>query len=143
MDMGLILGLVVLTLVVVPLALIIIYASRYRRVPPDKAMVVYGRKTTKTGARGYSVYTGGGRFIWPIVEAVDFLPLDVRTLVLSVQDIVTDVRTSGAKVNIKSVAQVKVASDPASLATAAEQLLHKSDPEINEIAQKTLDVRYL
>jgi flotillin len=102
-------------------------------------MVIYGRRVAKAGKKGYSVLTGGGKFIIPIIEGVDFLPLDVRTLILSVTDIVTDVKTSGAKVNIKSVAQVKIASDPASLDTAAEQLLHKSDPEINEIATKTLE----
>jgi flotillin len=139
MDPMWVIVLVVVCLVIAFMAGIIVYATRYKRVPPDKAMVVYGRRTEKTGKRGYSVLTGGGKFIWPIVEAVDYLPLDVRTLLLSVQDIVTDVKTSGAKVNIKSVAQIKVASDPNSLATAAEQLLHKSDAEINEIAQKTLE----
>jgi flotillin len=121
------------------MAFILIYAARYKRVPPDKAMVVYGKKVERAGQKGYKVLSGGGKFIWPIVEAIEFLPLDVRTLVLSVTDIVTDVKTSGAKVNIKAVAQVKIASDPASLSTAAEQLLHKSDPAINEIAQKTLE----
>ena len=62
----------------------------------------------------------------PIVEGVAFLPLDVRTLTLSVTDIVTDVKTSGAKVNIKAVAQIKIGSSPILLHTAAEQLLHKS-----------------
>jgi flotillin len=128
---------VVASIVIPVFALIIIYASRYRRVPPDKAMVVYGKhKATK---KGYEVLTGGGKFIWPIVEAVDFLPLDVRTLVISVTDIVTEVKTSGAKVNIKAVAQIKIGSKENLLADAAEQLLHKSDPEINEIAQRTLE----
>ncbi|WP_455391987.1 flotillin family protein [[Eubacterium] cellulosolvens] len=138
-DSTVILGMVVMTVVIIFMALVLIYAARYKRVPPDKAMVVYGKKVEKVGAKGYKVLTGGGKFIWPIVEAVEFLPLDVRTLVLSVTDIVTDVKTSGAKVNIKAVAQIKIASDPTSLATAAEQLLHKSDPAINEIAQKTLE----
>ena len=34
---------------------------------------------------------------------------------------------------------MKIASDEASLYTAAEQLLHKKDDQINEIAQKTLE----
>ncbi len=120
------------------LILILTYANRYKRVSPDKAMVIYGRKTTK-GGKGYEVVSGGGRFIWPIFQGFEFMPLDVRTLEISVTDIVSDVKTSGAKVNIKAVAQVKIASDLASLNTAAEQLLHKSDKEINEIALKTLE----
>jgi flotillin len=88
-------------IIIAILAGIAVYASRYKRVPPDKAMVIYGRRVAKAGKKGYSVLTGGGKFIIPIIEGVDFLPLDVRTLILSVTDIVTDVKTSGAKVNIE------------------------------------------
>jgi flotillin len=118
------------------LSMFAIYASRYKKVPPDKAMVVYGRKR---GGKGYEIISGGGKFIWPIVEAYEFLPLDVRTLDISVNDIVTDVEISGAKMNIKSVTQIKISSHPATLKTGAEHLLHKSDREINEIAMKTLE----
>jgi flotillin len=124
----------------VAVALFVTYASRYKKVPPDKAMVVYGRKMKAVaGKRAYQVISGGGKFIWPVVESYEFLPLDVRTLDVNVRDIVTDVTTSGAKVNIKSVAQVKISSERSSLDTAAEQLLHKSDAAINEIALKTLE----
>jgi len=128
----------ILIIAVLIFILIGIYASRYKKVPPDKAMVIYGKKARK-GERGYSVVSGGGKFIWPVFQGYDFLPLDVRTLEIVVTDIVTDVKTSGAKLNIKAVTQYKIASDEASLYTAAEQLLHKADPEINEIAQKTLE----
>jgi flotillin len=128
----------VLILAVLIFILIGIYASRYKKVPPDKAMVIYGKRARK-GTRGYSVVSGGGKFIWPVFQGFDFLPLDVRTLEIVVTDIVTDVKTSGAKLNIKAVTQFKIASDEASLYTASEQLLHKADPEINEIAQKTLE----
>jgi flotillin len=119
------------------LSAILMYSWRYKKVPPDKAMVVYGRK--QIGRKGYQVISGGAKFIVPIIESYEFLPLDVRTLDVNVNDIVTDVARSGAKVNIKTVAQVKVSSDPATLDTAAEHLLHKTDPEINEIAMKTLE----
>ena len=132
-------GILVFIIIIAIMSLVAIYATRYKRVPPDKAMVVYGKKVDPKSRKGYMVLTGGGKFIWPVVNAVEFLPLDVRTLILSVTDIVTDVKTSGARVNIKSVAQIKIASDPVSLDTAAEQLLHKSDPAINEIATKTLE----
>lgn len=138
LDIGLIVILAVVMFFLVVLILIGIYAARYQKVPPDKAMVVYGRKVKK-GARGYQVVSGGGKFILPVVQGFDFLPLDVRTLEIVVTDIVTDVKTSGAKMNIKAVTQVKIASDMDSLYTASEQLLHKTDPEINEIAQKTLE----
>jgi flotillin len=113
-----------------------LYARRYVRVPPNMAMVVFGRKR---GDVGYNIVRGGGQFIIPIFEDYAYLPLNIRTLEIVVTDIVTDVMKSGAKVNIKAVAQVKVASDEASLETAAEVLLHKTDEEINQIAMKTLE----
>lgn len=116
---------------------IVIYAARYKKVPPDKAMVVYGRAFE--GGRGYRVYSGGGKWIRPITEAYEFLPLDVRTQDVVVTDIVTDVTKSGAKLNIKAVAQVRISDDPDTLRTAASQLLHKRDEQINEIALKTLE----
>ncbi len=118
--------------VAVIIALVVLYASRYKKVPPDKAMVVYGK-------RGFTVITGGAKFIVPIIESYEYLPLDVRTLDINVTDIVTDVTRSGAKVNIKSVAQVKISGDKRVLNTAAEHLLHKTDAAINEIAMKTLE----
>src|SRR3989449_4228507 len=112
------------------------YAARYKKVPPDAAMVVYGRKY---GGKGYDVLRGGGKFIWPIVESYRFLPLGIRTLDVVVNEIVTDVARSGARVNIKAVGQVRISDEPDVLRTAAGQLLHKSDVEINEIALKTLE----
>ncbi len=128
----------ILMIILAIVAPISIYANRYKKVPPDKAMVVYGRSRAG-GQRGYEVITGGGKFIVPIVESYEYLPLDVRTLDINVDEIVTDVRQSGAKMNIRSVAQIKISSKDAELKTAAEHLLHKSDPEINEIAMKTLE----
>lgn len=130
---------ILLFAVFVVIALFVVYASRYKKVPPDKAMVVYGRKISSKQKRGYQVISGGGKFIMPVIESYEFLPLDVRTLDVHVRDIVTDVVSSGAKVNVKCVTQVKISSDTASLHTAAEHLLHKSDAEINEIAMKTLE----
>ena len=126
------LALIILLIVAGIGATVIIFASRYKKVPPDKAMVVYGGGQWK-------VITGGARWIRPVIESYEFLPLDVRTLEVNVQDIVTDVRRSGAKVNIKSVAQVKISSDLATMRAAAENLLHKTDMEINDIALKTLE----
>jgi len=132
---GILVFLIILSLVMV----LAIYAARYKKVPPDKALVVYGRKASGSGKKGYRVISGGGTFILPVVEDYAYLPLDVRTLEIVVTDIVTDVKTSGAKLNIKAVTQVKIASESHSLDTASEQLLHKSDAEINEIALKTLE----
>ena len=95
MDEGILLAVFIFAFVI--MAIIMVYASRYKKVPPDKAMVVYGKR--QAGKKGYRVISGGAKFIVPIVESYEFLPLDVRTLDVVVRDIVTDVVKSGAKVN--------------------------------------------
>jgi len=133
------LTIVIIVAIAALFAMLIVYAARYKKVPPDKAMVVYGRKMKPGVKIGYQVISGGGKFIIPVIESFEFLPLDVRTLDVNVNDIVTDVVTSGAKMNIRSVTQVKVSSEKNALYVAAEHLLHKSNAEINEIAMKTLE----
>ena len=111
-DTAIIIGFVIVAVIVT----IGVMAARYKKVPPDKAMVVYGHKMGNTGI-GYKVISGGGKFIIPVLESYEFLPLDVRTLDVHVNDIVTDVATSGAKINIKSVPQVKVYSGEIAMKT--------------------------
>lgn len=132
-------GLVIFVVVAAIFAAILIAASRYKKVPPNMAMVVYGKRQRGKGGRGYRVISGGAKVVIPVLESVQWLKLDVRTLDLVVNDIVTDVKRSGAKINIKAVAQVKVSSDEATVNTAAENLLGKTEQAINEIALKTLE----
>lgn len=136
---GIDVGGIALILVVAIVVVILIVASRYKKVPPNMAMVVYGRKQRATGGRGYKVISGGAKVIIPVFEAIEWLKLDVRTLDLIVPDIVTDVKRSGAKINIKAVAQVRISDDEATLNTAAGNLLGKTDQAVNEIALKTLE----
>src|SRR3990170_2396286 len=139
MTNGIDFGIVVIVLVAGIAIAVAIAASRYKKVPPNMAMVVYGKRQRAANGRGYKVISGGAKVIIPVLESVQWLRLDVRTLDLVVNDIVTDVKRSGAKINIKAVAQVKVSSDEATMNTAAENLLGKADQEVNEIALKTLE----
>src|SRR3990170_1644368 len=104
MANGIDVGLVVLVFLAGVFIAIAIAASRYKKVPPNMAMVVYGKKQRAAGGRGDKVISGGAKIIVPVVESVQWLKLDVRTLDLVVNDIVTDVERSGAKINIKAVA---------------------------------------
>src|SRR6266498_3457173 len=122
---------VVIVFAIVIVGILVLLARRYKKVPPDRAMVVYGKRQRGKAGRGYQVISGGAKFIVPILESYEFIALGARPLPLVVNEIVTDVKESGAKVNIKATAQVKVSSDAATLDTAAEHLLHKSDAQID------------
>ncbi|MBN1475309.1 flotillin family protein [Candidatus Sumerlaeota bacterium] len=122
---------VVAGVVVVIFIFVALLASRYRKVGPNQTMVISGR-----GRRGFRVVAGGGAFIWPIVEKVDLLSMELMTLDVTTPEVYT---IRGVPVIVDGVAQVKVRSDEASIRTSAQQFLSKGGGEIMSIAQLTLE----
>jgi flotillin len=120
-----------------------VYASRYKKVGPNEVLIISGRGvgTTDPGTgqkmrRSFRIVRGGGTFIWPVVERVDNLSLELMTI----EVVTTNVYTSqGVPVTVDGVAQVKVGSDDVSIVTAAEQFLSKSTKEIQNVALQTLE----
>jgi flotillin len=124
------------------LVVFIIYASRVKKVPPNQVLVISGRshietdpKTGKKAPIGYRLVRGGRAFIWPIIERVDILSLELMTIEVGISDVYT---IQGVPVTLDGVAQTKVASDDVSIATAAERFLFKSQQEIETVAHETL-----
>ncbi|CAL8083143.1 unnamed protein product [Calicophoron daubneyi] len=99
---------------------------------PNEAMVVSGY--------GYKVprhLVGGRKFIWPGLQRADRIPLNTMTLLIESPRIYTQL---GVPITVTGVAQVKVnGSNEEMLAAACEQFLGKSENEIREIAQETLE----
>ena len=135
--------LAVFALFFVLLVLAFVYASRYKKVGPNEVLIISGRGvgTTDPGTgqkmrRSFRIVRGGGTFIWPVVERVDRLSLELMTI----EVVTTNVYTSqGVPVTVDGVAQVKVGSDDVSIVTAAEQFLSKSTKEIQNVALQTLE----
>ena len=65
---------------------LIVFIRRYRKVGPNEAMVISGRKHRIVAADGqieqvgFRIRKGGGAFIIPFIERVDILSLEVITL---------------------------------------------------------------
>src|SRR3954470_13510612 len=76
-------------------------ASRYRRCPSDRILVVYGRVGGSGGGGGGGMaarcFHGGGAFVWPVIQDYSYLDLgpmaiDIKlTGALSQQNIRIDV----------------------------------------------------
>jgi len=120
----------------------IVWASRYTKVAPNQVLIISGRKRKIVDpdgtAReiGFRVVKGGGRFVWPVVEKVDILSLELLTIDVQTPEVYT---SKGVPVKVDGVAQVKVKGDDISIATAAEQFLSKSVDDIKNIAMQTLE----
>jgi flotillin len=139
-------GIAIFVLIFVLLAFIVVYASRVKKVGPNEVLVVSGFRhkivvsraedgTPVYAERGYRIISGGRAFIWPILERVDYLSLELMTIEVAVKDVYT---LEGVPVVVDGVAQIKIGSDDIFVATSAERFLSKSDTEIEHVAHETL-----
>ena len=109
---------------------IFFYASRFKRCPSDRILVVYG----KVGGRGLSALCshGGGTFVWPVFQDYQYLdltpiPIDIKLEgALSQQNI---------RVNTPSTFMVGISTEPGVMENAAERLLGLSLEQIRELAR--------
>jgi flotillin len=121
---------------------IMVWASRYTKVGPNEVLVISGMKHRMTDpdgtARtvGYRIVKGGGVFVYPVVEKVDVLKLELMTIDVQTPEVYT---SKGVPVKVDGVAQIKVKGDDISIATAAEQFLSKGTEDIKSIAMQTLE----
>src|SRR3990170_4062792 len=118
---------------IVFLLLVLAVAKRYRKVGPNYAMVISGRKHRmkladgRTDLSGYRIRQGGGAFVFPLLERVDVLSLEVMTLDITTPEVYTK---PGVPIVVDGVAQVKIRGDETSIRTAAEQFLGKTVDQI-------------
>src|SRR6266571_1075324 len=111
---------VVIILVLGTMAITFTMASLYRRVGPNRALIVYGKGNTQ-------VIQGGGRIVYPMLQSARELSMELVSLdVAPQQNLYTN---QGVAVIVEAVAQIKVKADPESIKTAAEQLLTKTPQE--------------
>jgi flotillin len=119
-----------------------VWASRYTKVGPNQVLVVSGRRYQFRDAdgtvcsRGFRIVKGGGTFVWPVIEKIDTLSLELLTIDVQTPEVYT---SKGVPVKVDGVAQIKVKGDDVSIGTASEQFLSKGSEEIRGIATQTLE----
>ncbi|MGP8020341.1 MAG: flotillin family protein [Limisphaerales bacterium] len=134
-------GMAVLAALVVAVVLVLLFIlvlSRYTKVGPNQVLIVSGRKHRLEDGSvvGFRIVKGGGTFVWPVLEKVDVLSLELLTIDVQTPEVYT---SKGVPVKVDGVSQIKVKGDDVSIRTAAEQFLGKSQDEIRNIATQTLE----
>jgi flotillin len=134
-------GLVVLAGLIVAIVVVvgvIVILSRYTKVGPNQVLIVSGRKhrLEDNSMVGFRIVKGGGTFVYPILEKVDILSLELLTIDVQTPEVYT---SKGVPVKVDGVAQIKVKGDDISIRTSAEQFLGKATDEIRNIATQTLE----
>ncbi|QWK11918.1 MAG: hypothetical protein KNN16_06395 [Thermoflexus hugenholtzii] len=121
--------------------LIALWAWRYTKAGPNEVLIISGRKRKVVDPDGRKRVVGyrlvrGGAFVWPILERVQRLSLELLTIEIQTADAYT---TQGVRMVVDAVAQVKVKGDEASIALAAEQFLSKSKDDIRRVALQVIE----
>ncbi len=125
MDILILVGVIVAIL----FSFFVAIATRYKKCPSDRILVVYGKVGSGKSAQ---CYHGGAAFIWPIIQDYQFLnltplPIDIKLEgALSKQNI---------RVNTPSTFTVGISTEPGVMENAAERLLGLSLQHINELAK--------
>jgi len=129
--------------VILFIAIIIIMAVQYRKVGPNEALIISGgRKRTVTAADGtrkkfgYRYRLGGGTFVWPGLEKVFVLPMDVISIPIRTPEVLT---RGGVPLMAEASAQVKVDSSEETIHLAAEQFLGIGRDGIRDVAVNVLE----
>lgn len=115
-------------------SMILLILSRYKKCPSDKVMVIYGKVgNNKDGsARSAKCIHGGAAFVWPVIQAREFL--DLTPLSISV-DLENALSRQNIRINVPSRFTVGISTEPAVMQNAAERLLGLKLEEVQELAK--------
>ncbi|HEX8917782.1 MAG TPA: SPFH domain-containing protein [Chloroflexota bacterium] len=113
--------LIIVAIIVVGLiAIVSLLGSLYRKVGPNRALIVYGRGGTK-------VVVGGGTVVLPLFQSAQEFSLELLSFDLIPRaDLYTQ---QGIPVKIEAVTQLKVENEEAKIRRAANQFLSKRQDE--------------
>jgi len=142
--MNLVSTLVLIGIIAVALFLLTLLISKqYKKVGPNEVLIISGGRKKSLlkpdGTKlkiGYRYRLGGGTFVWPLLETVDILPIDVINLNIKTPEVLTH---GGILILADASAQVKIKSDEYSITLAAEQFLGSGKEGISEVSQTILD----
>ncbi|MFO7732449.1 MAG: SPFH domain-containing protein [Candidatus Aminicenantes bacterium] len=122
---------------------ILIMALQYRKVGPNEALIVAGgRKRSVTLADGtkrkvgYRYRLGGGVFVWPGMEKVYALPMDVIPVSIRTPEVLTH---GGVPILAEASAQVKIDSSDETIHLAAEQFLGIGRDGLRDVVVNVLE----
>ena len=124
----------VCVIVLIVFSLLVFIIKRYKKCPSDRVMVIYGKVgSNKDGTtRSAKCIHGGAAFIWPVIQAYEFL--DLTPMSISV-DLENALSRQNIRINVPSRFTVGVSTEPGVMQNAAERLLGLKLQEIQELAK--------
>jgi len=111
---------------------IIFLASRYKRCPSDKILVVYGKVGVGQSAR---CIHGGGAFIWPLIQDYSYMSLTPITINIPLQKALS---MQNIRIDVPSTFTIGISTETDIMTNAAERLLNLDQKEIEEMAKEII-----
>ncbi len=122
-------AIIILILVLVVVITAAALLSRYKRCPPDRILVIYGRLG---GERSSRPIHGGAAFIVPVIQDYAFLDLTPITLDIDLRSALSQ---QNIRIDVPSTFTVGISTETGVMENAAERLLGLSRDEIRRIAE--------
>ncbi|HEX8197412.1 MAG TPA: SPFH domain-containing protein, partial [Pyrinomonadaceae bacterium] len=129
---------VVVGIVVALLIALMLLSKNYIKVSPNQAAVISGRrrKLADGATVGYRLVRGGATLVFPFLEKVEYLSLNVLTVPLATSRAYT---AQGVPVSVKATANVKIKGDDESLRAASERFLGMPPEVFHQLVFQTLE----
>jgi len=122
----------VVALLVLVVSTIVFLASRYKRCPSDKILVIYGKVGEGQSAR---CIHGGGALVWPLIQDYSYMSLTPMTISIPLQKALS---LQNIRINVPSTFTVGVSTEMEIMQAAAERLLNLSQRDIEEMAKEII-----
>ena len=107
----------------------IFFFSRYQKCPSDRILVVYGKTAGGVSSR---CLHGGAAFIWPVIQAFEYLDLTPIPIDIPLEGALTK---QNIRVNTPSTFTVGISTDPSVMSNAAERLLGLQLTQVRDLAR--------
>jgi flotillin len=108
--------------------LLLFFASRYKRCPANKILVISG---SVGGGNAAKCISGGGAFVWPVIQEYAYLGLEPMRLDVPLGDALS---LENIRISVPAVFTVAIGTEPEVRQNAAIRLLGMSHEEIEGTA---------
>lgn len=114
--------------------IIVAMLRRYKRCPSDRILVVYGKvgKGVESESRSAKCIHGGAAFIWPIIQAYQFLDLTPISIEINLKSALSK---QNIRVDVPSRFTVGISTEAGVMTNAAERLLGLTQESISNLAK--------
>ncbi len=143
----------VIAAVILIVMIIVLLATRYKKCPSDKVMVIYGRvgKASDGTTRSAKCIHGGAAFIIPFIQGYSFLDLAPISIQIDLKNALS---RQNIRIDVPSRFTVAISTEPGVMQNAAERLRSLPINEIQRLAEDiifgqlrliiaTMDIEYI